>query len=97
MTLSWKTAGLQVNTTTLANSQIRILVRGSRKEGRIFFPHWASPALDKMLTHELPTSKEPRTEPTRMLSTMTPEHWPGQQALHGGYIASVHHLGGNSK
>ena len=33
-------------------------------------------------------------EPTRILSTMIAEHRPGQQALHGGHIAGVHHLGG---
>ena len=33
-------------------------------------------------------------EPARILSTMIPNTGQGQQALHGGHIAGIHHLGG---
>ena len=47
---------------------------GSRikKRRANILPHWASPALTKCLRMSFIPSKEPRTEPTKMLSTMTP-------------------------
>ena len=94
MTLSWKTAGLQVNTTTLANSQIRILVRGRIKKTGEYSSSLGQPRLDKMLTHELHTQQGAQNRTYQNAQYNDPEHRPGQQALHGGHIASVHHLGG---
>ena len=52
------------------------------------------PGLDKMLTHELHTQQGAQNRTYQNAQYNDPEHRPGQQALHGGHIASVHHLGG---